>query len=250
MFTEALSLWQRTLKQGAVWSTIVWSLLFTVLLIVLLIAVGAGALASAFYHPTLGLTSSVTPAIQPGAAFGALGAIYILLILAGPFLYAGMYGLFGQAVAGEAVSWRSFWTFAVKFYGRAWGAAFLTILWSFALSLVGVVLFLIMHVAGIVIAAVCLVLSIPWFIRMTGGLFVDRLRWGESFKRMFRGPHYGGLLGGTLLGLVAYALVFGLILLLIAHGALGVVVYGILALALSVAAPVWLFSLYRAAKAA
>ena len=175
--------------------------------------------------------------------------MYLVLLAAGPFFVAGLYGLYGQAVAGEMITWRSFWSYAVRFYGRAWGFYLFLFLWMIALSIVGGLLVVALHVVGGLLAAAAFVLSLPWMIRMTGGLFVDRLTWGESFRRMFQGRHYGGLLGGLFLAAVVYVLLWVMALALIkAAGALGIILYFAIVLGLSVAGPLWGFALYRAAS--
>lgn len=247
MLAESLRLWGATIKKGAVWSTLIWSVVFLLLMVVILAAVGAGALASSIYHPTLPGAAPLA-AVQPGRALAGVGIMYLLILAAGPFLVAGMYGMFGQAVAGASVTWRSFWSFAARFYGRSWGLYFFAFLWILALSLIGGVLIASLHVIGGVITGMAFVLSLPWSLRMAGGLFVDRLTWGESFRQTFRSHHYGGLLGGLLLAVLAYAVLVGLSLLLMRAAGIGIIVYFTVVLFLSVAGPIWGFALYRAAQ--
>lgn len=249
VFSEAWQLWRRAIGQGAVWSTIIWSLIFTLLLVVLLIAVGAGSFASALYHPSVsgsGLNSPLPYSLNPHVLIRGVIVIYILLLAAGPLLYAGIYGLMGQAAAGASVTWRSFWSYALSFYGRAWGAGFFLFLWAIALSLVGGILIALLHAAGIALVVIAALLSLPWVVRMLGGLFVDRLKWSAAFRAVFRGPHYGGILGGTLLGALAAFFVGGIAAQLI-HSAVGFIIYMLVTLALGVAVPIWEFALYRAA---
>lgn len=247
MLTESLRLWGATIKKGAVWSTLIWSVVFLLLMVVILAAVGAGTLASSIYHPTLPGAAPLAAA-QPGRALAGVGIMYLLILAAGPFLVAGMYGMFGQAVAGASVTWRSFWSFAARFYGRSWGLYFYAFLWILALSLVGGVLIANLHVVGGVITGLAFILSLPWSLRMAGGLFVDRLSWGESFRQTFRSRHYGGLLGGLLLSVLAYAILVGLSLLLMRAAAAGIILYFAVLLFLSVAGPIWGFALYRSAQ--
>ncbi len=248
MLSDGLRIWRSTIKQGAVWSTVVWSLVFLLLMILVLSAAGAGTLATSFYHPSLpGTTSLAAPA--PSGALAGVGVMYLVLLAAGPFFIAGLYGLFGQAVAGEPITWRSFWSYALRFYGRAWGLYFFLFLWMMALSLIGGLLVVALHVVGGLLTAVAFILSLPWMIRMTGGLFVDRLSWGESFRRMFQGRHYGGLLGGLFLAAIIYVILFGLALVIMkGTAALGIILYFAIVLYLSVAGPLWGFALYRAAS--
>ncbi|NMP24019.1 hypothetical protein [Sulfobacillus harzensis] len=247
MLSEGLRIWRATISKGAVWSTLIWSIVFVLLLVAILAAVGAGTLASSFYHPTLPGTAPVTP-VQPGRDLAGVGVMYLVILAAGPFLLAGLYGLYGQAVAGVPVAWRSFWSFATRFYGRAWGLYFFGFLWMIALSIVAGLLVAALHVVGGVVAGVIFVLSLPWAIRMAGGLFVDRLSWGESFRQMFQSRHYGALLGGLFLAVLVYMILVGLSLLLARVSVIGIILYIVVALFLSVAVPVWGFSLYRAAS--
>ncbi len=246
MLSEGLRIWRGTIGKGAVWSTLIWSIVFVLLMVVILTAVGAGTLVSSIYHPTLPGTAPL-PTMQPGRAIAGLGVMYLVILAAGPFLLAGVYGLLGQAVAAAPVTWKSFWSFAARFYGRAWGLYLFGFLWILALSIVGGLLSIPLHLVGGILAGVAFILSLPWALRMAGGLFVDRLTWGESFRQMFQRRHYGGLLAGLFLAVLAYVAVLGLSLLLSRVSAVGFVLYFVAALFLSVAVPVWGFALYRAA---
>ncbi len=248
MLSEGLRVWSAAIKKGAVWSTLIWSIVFILLMIVILAAVGAGTLASSIYHPALPGTTPLATTVQPGRALAGVGIMYLFILAAGPFLVAGMYGIFGQAVAAVPVTWRSFWPSAARFYGRAWGLYLFAFLWILALSIVGGVLIATLHVIGGIITGLAFVLSLPWVLRMAGGLFVDRLSWGESFRQMFQSRHYGGLLGGLLLAVLAYAVLVGLSLVLIHAAAIGIILYFVVVLFLSVAGPIWGFALYRAAN--
>ncbi len=246
MLSESLRIWRGTIAKSAVWSTLIWSIVFVVLFVAILAAVGAGTLASSFYHPTLPGTVPLAPALT-GRELAGVAMMYLFGLAAGPFFMAGLYGLLGQAVAEVPVTWKSFWTFSARFYGRAWGSYLFAFLWMLALSIVGGILVAILHVIGGVIAGLLFVSSLPWALRMAGGLFVDRLSWGESFRQMFQGRSYAGLLGGLFLMLIVYAVLIGLSLLLARVSIIGIIVYFIFALFFSVAGPVWGFSLYRAA---
>ncbi len=245
MLTHALTLWGRTLRQRAVWSMLIWTVVFVLLLMVVLMVLGAGALASAFDHPSFSTPFTVAP--HPGHLLGGIAAMYLVLLAAGPFVSAGVYGLYGQAVAGVRVTWRSFWTFGAQFYGRAWGLIAFLLIWTAALSLVSTVLVGFLHVIGVLLVGLGFVLSWPLVMRMMGGLFVDRLSWSASFRAMFQKRHYGGLLGGAVLMLVAYAVLILLAVgLMHAVAVLGFLLYFAMMLFLAVAGPVWVFALYRA----
>lgn len=91
--------------------------------------------------------------------------------------------------------------------------------------------------------------SMPWILRMAGGLFVDQYTWGRSFKLSFSGRHYWAIFGSMLLSMLVYSLVLALMLLLInLLGVLGIVLYGCLYFVLGVVAPIWFFALYTATR--
>ncbi len=249
MFSDALAIWGRALRQGAVWSALIWTVLFAFVLMLVLMLMGAGTIASMFYHPSLAFSGGNPFAGTPnvGNLMGGILVMDLVALAAGPFLAAGVYGLYGQAVAETPITWRSFWTFGGEFYGRAWGVVLFSIIWIITLSVAALLFVGILHTVGIVLISAGVILSWPFVIRMIGGLFVDRRTWSDSFGRMFRGHHYGGLLGGGFLMLFAYAALMLLaVLILRAAPAIGILLYAAIALFLAVAGPVWMFSLYRA----
>ena len=250
MFATTMQYWRRAMSQSAVWSAALWTLVFTSLITGVLVAFGAGAIASAIYHPTLAFTSPPPVTSDPQRVLGAIAIMYLVILAAGPFLMAGIYGLFGQAVAGTRVTWGSFWRFGSRYYGRAWGLLFFALLWGLALSVVAGLLFLVLHTVGLVMAGLVFLLSWPFAIRMMGGLFVDTYSWGDSFRAAFTIQGYGRIWGGGLIALLAYVVLL-LVALELIHvlGTVGIIVYFLIVLFMVVAAPIWLFSVYRAAGA-
>lgn len=234
MLETAWSITIAALKRGAVWSTIIWTFALILALGLVVLLVGLQPLWYSLVHPSLG-GAATSVAVLRGALL-----VGLLALAAGPFWMAGGYGVLASAVREQAPTWDSFWTFAVQNYGRAWGLIGYGIFYVIALIVVGAILVSTLKAVGVVALVAAAVLSLPWVVRMAGGLFVARQSWGASFARSFHGPHYGGLLGGIVLGYAALALT-GLILLNLndALAMLG-------DLAASVAFPVWLFALYAA----
>ncbi len=247
MLTQAFHYWTAALRQSAIWSVALWTLVFTIILIIALFVVGAGALVTAFSHPAV---AGRFPAVQAGHMITGLFVMWLILVAAGPFLAAGIYGLLSQAVLERPITWGSFWPLGRQFYGRAWGLMGFGLLWMLALALVGGVLAGLAHGVGVVITIVLALLSWPLALRMLGGLFVDGLTWTDSFRKIWGLPGYGALWGGGLVAIIAYGLLAVIDLVLIkAMGSIGLVLYMLLSLFLVVAAPLWLLAVYRATQA-
>ncbi len=244
MIAAAISLWKTTIRRPGVWTGIVWAVLFALLWVVLVLATGQRALLTRTLHPATLATPA--PAPTAGAAVSVL-VMYVILLGVGPFWMAGMYGMYGRAIKGETVGFRTFWQMGRKFYGRGWGLLGYTMLYGIALGLVAVGLIVGLKVAGEIVLGALVLLSLPWVIRMTGRLFVDGETWGASFRGSFRGGHFWALVGGILLAVVAYAIVYALFVLLGRVSiALAAVVYILFDMGISVAGPLWAFALYHA----
>ena len=121
MFSTAARYWRQAMSQSAVWSAAVWTLVFTLLLTLVMTMLGAGTMVSALFHPTTPFTALSPTVFNPAHIMGGILAMFVLVIAAGPLLTAGIYGLFGQAVVGNPITWESFWRLGRQFYGRAWG---------------------------------------------------------------------------------------------------------------------------------
>ncbi len=247
IISAAMRYWRQAMSQSAIWSAALWTLVFTLLLTLVMTTLGAGTIASAFYHPTSPFAAPLPAVSNPGNVMGGMAAMFILILLAGPFLTAGIYGLFGQAVAGNSITWSSFWRLGGRFYGRAWSMILFLFLWGVALTIVGVLLAALLHTVGIVIAALLAIGSWPLAIRMMGGLFVNVLTWSESFRGAWTGQGYGAIWGGGLVALLAYIILVGLALVLIKPlGIVGIVLYFLVLLFMDIAVPLWVFAVYRA----
>jgi hypothetical protein len=124
-------------------------------------------------------------------------------------------------------------------YGRAWGALLYFLLYFLAAFMLFMCFFQLLHLVGI----------FAWAVRMLGGLFVDRASWGASFRQSFHGSHYGMMLAGIILTAAGYLVIGGIsVELAKLLGVVGVVLYFLIDLRLSVAPPVWLFALYHAER--
>ena len=247
MLAEAWGISRRALSRGGPWTVLVWTVVFMLLVFGSLVLVGASALLASFLHPHFGVTPSA--ASVAGPAIGGILLLYVILLAAGPFFMAGAYGVFGLAVQGQAVSWGTFWAMGKKLYGRGWGLVLYGLLYAIGLGIVAAVLMGLLHVLGTMVTGLLMVMSLPWALRMIGGLFVDQLSWGAAFAASFQGARYGGLLGSMFLSAIGYSLIWGLGLLLIhVWGPIGIVCYFGLDIALSVVGPTWFFALYVAAQ--
>ncbi|MGC8489766.1 MAG: hypothetical protein ACP5QO_16315 [Clostridia bacterium] len=254
MLGDTFDAWKRVIGQPGSWTLIVWMLGFGSVLGGLFLAFGIGAVWSALPHTPGALSSGISPQLAPSllAHLATLLAVVVLTsLLLGPFMMAGLYGTIARAVAGERVGWGTFWWAARRLYGRAWGLVLYSIMYTVALAIASAILVSVLHAAGSLVMMAALILSIPFAIRMLGGLFLDERGFGESFTRSFGGPRYGGLLGGALLGVLVMMAGLGILAVLgLALGSVIMVVYYLVSLGLVVAAPAWFLALYRVAAAA
>ncbi|PSR24307.1 MAG: hypothetical protein C7B43_19435 [Sulfobacillus benefaciens] len=246
MWASAFSLWKHAVRQPAVWSPLVW--------MGLLIGLLMGVI-SQMPHPVL------VPVMHPGTApphwivapaarlrlLWVTAGVGVLVLGIGPFITAGTCGLLAQALRGLPMTWRDFWPQAVRLYGRAWGySGFLLLMAGLWLLLSGV-LSGFLQTGSWVVAILAGVAALPGILRMAGGLFVDRLSWFQSWDALFCRAHYGGLLGGIGLTGAVFLVVYGLLGEI--PGVPGLVLSGALFGILSIAGPLWLLALYRAATA-
>jgi hypothetical protein len=245
LLSSTFAVWRNALRQSATWSGLVWSFVFGVVLAVIMIGVGWREFASSFAHSPSGLAPLI--ATLAGHALAGILLLFLIMLVVGPFVMAGQYGLYGRAVAGEAVNWSTFWRLGGRYYGRAWGFTLFTAIYGLVSYAVLTPLLVRLHTAGIVVMAVAFILTWPFLIRMMGGLFVRVMPWGKSFRATFRGAGYWALLGGNLLALLADGALVGLGLLLMhVAGGAGAIIYLLVAMFLTVAVPVWLLALYQA----
>jgi hypothetical protein len=120
-------------------------------------------------------------------------------------------------------------------------------LFGIAWAMATFILTLLIHQAGVLLAIVGTIFTVPWMIRMIGGLFVAKKSWGTSFADSFHGGAYWGLLGGVVLVSVVAALLFMVIALIIHFSAgLGIVLLMVAEIGLAVANVVWMLALYQA----
>ncbi|OLZ09082.1 hypothetical protein [Sulfobacillus thermosulfidooxidans] len=246
MLSRALTIWQQALQQAGTWTAIVWTAAFSLLLFLVLALIGAGGIFALIAHPAFMSNPNVLSYNMARFA-GSFLIIDLILLAAGPFLTAAIYGLYGQAVRGERVSWETFWIMGRRLYGRGWGFILYIILYFLALMIFAGILVMLLHRIGVIVVLLSLILSMPWVLRMAGGLFVDQLPWSQSFAASFRSAHYGSLLLGIILTGIVYIFVIGLVFFIIhSLGFVGSILMFLIDLVLSVAGPVWLLSLYVA----
>ncbi len=226
----------------AVWSTVIWTVVFYLALVVAAAALGAGPLLPMLMHP-----GRPEPLQDAGRILSGMLGMMVLFVLAGPFWMAGIYGLIGAAVTEQPVTWSSFWAQGARDYGRGWGMLLYSALFGIAWAVATFILTLLIHQAGVFLAIVGTIFIIPWMIRMIGGLFVAKKSWGTSFADSFHGGAYWGVLGGVVLVSVVAALLFMVIALIIHFSAgLGIVLLMAAEIALAVANVVWMLALYQA----
>lgn len=241
--------WRRALSQGPIWTAAVWALLWGVLYIGGLVLVGAGTMVSAMLHPGQGVLFGHA-ATATGATVMVGGLVEAIVGLgAGPFLTAGVYGILSNAVRGDEVSWSTFWTMAVKLYGRSWGIVAYFVLYVLAAAILYGVGVGFLGIIGVVIVSIAVLASLPWPIRMAGALFVDRASWAQSFRQSFHGRAYGAML----LGIFLMGIAMGVVWVVVAElgrviGAADIALFSLLELALTVVVPVWFFGLYQSEK--
>lgn len=245
MLAMAMTYWRQTVRQSALWSTVLWTFVFGLILMILMLLLGLGSIGLA----AVGLRTSTSFPASIGHLVGGLALMYLVILAAGPFYLAGVYGLVGQAVAGESVTWSSFWRLGVRFYGRGWGLIFFDFLVYLAVTLVGIGLFFAAHTVGIVVAVILFIAVLPVPLRMIGGLFVDVVPWGQSVRRALQWRGYGAIWGGSFLMLAASAILFLVVVGLFHVSAiLGGLGYIVLLLAYAPLAAAWILSVYRAAN--
>jgi hypothetical protein len=269
MLAETLQLWKRSVGQGGTWTVLVWMLASGVVLTAVFGLLAVIALQSSHlfpFHPGVNpFGSPLVPAPLPlggtapfghppffaptalRAFIGPLVAMLFVYLAVVPFMAAGIYGTLSRAIMGDPVTWGTFWTMARRLYTRAWGLIAYAICYLVALAVVTAILFAVVKGFALVLVGLGPFFSIPLWVRMMGGLFMDERRFGESFRRSFGGGHYWGILGGSVLGAVVMSIGM-LVLLGLSHlTALFGIVYFLASIALTVAAPSWFLALYRAA---
>ena len=251
MLYRAIFLGRRALKQGGTWTILVWMAALFVGLVMLTMLVAGGSLGPLLFHPGFFKPgeSAKTVARSLGSAIDGLFLVFVLALIAVPFLRAGILGLYGQVVQDQPVSWGTFWTLGKKLYGRSWGMVGYEMLYVITLALLAFLFFRLDQILGVVAAVGCGFLMLPWGLRMIGGLFVDQLTWGDSFRRSVTLRHYGPLLGGLVLGLLGYLVIFfilGLVLHFLGGFGQGILVASDVVL-MGVIGPVWGLALYAAA---
>ncbi|WP_053959843.1 hypothetical protein [Sulfobacillus thermosulfidooxidans] len=248
MLSKAIAIWQQALQQAGTWTALVWTAAFSLLLFLVLALIGAGGIFSLLIHPVY-MNNPSGLSYNMARFAGSFLIIDLILLAAGPFLTAAIYGLYGQAVRGERVSWETFWIMGRRLYGRGWGFVLYVILYFLALMMFAGIIVMLLHRIGVILVLLAFVLSMPWVLRMTGGLFVDQLTWSQSLAASFRSSHYGTLLLGIILTGIVYVLAMGLVFFVI-HilGFVGSILMFLIDLILSVVGPVWLLSLYVAAQ--
>ncbi len=250
MLNTAWSTTKRALSQGGTWTVLVWSVGFTLLLVGILAAAGATSILSEMVHPQIGSPASVPIGATVRPMLTGILALYIVLLAVGPFFIAGIYGLLGQAVSGQPVSWGTFWVLGKRLYGRAWGLYLYMLIYVVALAIVATTFIVFLHAIGVAIIILAVIASLPWMLRMAGGLFVDQYKWGHCFRSSFNRSRYLALLGTMLLTLVIYGvLAFMAGTLPRVLGIPGLILYFGIEIVMGVVGPVWLFSLYRRAEA-
>lgn len=248
MWDTAFRLWRGALAQSAVWTVLIWLVLFGALLGFVLVGLGAGAMAALILHPVpVGASPAVSRSVM-AHAMGAILGVYVIALAVGPFVTAGAYGVFSGAVTGTSITWHSFWTLGERRYGHGWGLFLFILLWILALVMMATLLGSVLHGVGVALAILAAIASGPYVVRMVGGLFVDDQTWIASFRGMFHGAGYGFLLVATVVGFAVYTLI-SLIGFTLAHalGVVGLAIESAMMLAMGVAGPLWFFSIYRAA---
>lgn len=242
ILSRAFALWRTALRSHAVWSAALWNAVFSWLFI--LITELANPQISSRLFPQADSLSEVY--IYHPHLLAVRNVLELITVLAvGPWVLSGVYGILGQVIADAQVSWQSFGRLARIFYGRLWGLFLFIWIWMLGLGVLGFMVLAILHGFGFLVVIILSILSLPGLVRMTGGLFVNRLSWTDSFADVFNRSGYTFLLIGALLGLLISTILGGIGLTLMTTLA-GLIVYDLILVVLSITLPLWFFSLYRA----
>ncbi|MCL4318855.1 MAG: hypothetical protein M1596_03035 [Firmicutes bacterium] len=241
MLSRAFSLWRVALRSQAVRSAAIWNAIFSCLFLIstdmanplmsaLLFPQADSHLELQLYHPHLLALRNFL--------------VLITAVVVGPWVFSGVYGLLGQVIVGDPIRPNAFVRMAKIFYGKVWGFFLFIWIWMLGLALVGFVVLVVLHGFGFFVVVIVGILSLPGVVRMTGGLFVNRFSWTDSFSEVFNRSGYVLLLIGTVLGLLASTMLGAIGFVLMATPA-RVAPFYLIAVVLSVALPLWLFALYR-----
>lgn len=209
MFRQIWQLWFGIWRRPTTGIALVWAVVWNLLSnLPSALTTGIGRPGHPFSWTTVThAPSTAAPAVMMS---GPALLTTLLFVLTTPFIGAGLYGVLGAAIRGEAVSWARSWSLARRLHGRSWGLLAAGMGYVMVLGLATLALYATMRSAAIGAAGVLIVGSAPWVVRMVGGLFVERVPWDVSAARIWRGGRYGAVLGALLLGVVGTALVEGL----------------------------------------
>jgi hypothetical protein len=237
MFSEMVTRTQNGLKQSAVWSVVVWSLVFNLILLAVFAIMGI--------HMAPSLTSFPTPTATAKLGGAAL-LMLLVMVLAGPYWIAATYGTLAEAANGQPITWGSFWQNGRKMYGRAWGLIGFSLLWVIGLMIIAMLFGAMLRALGILVIILWIIISLPILIRMTGGLFSRQLTWGQSFSQSFQPAGWGTLW----LAMAAYSFASIIILLLVSlilgHiPVIGSVLVLFVDVILGVVGGIWAFAAYE-----
>jgi hypothetical protein len=236
---------RRALAHGGSWTVVVWALVLGSALFLLMVGLGYSVAGAPFVsHPLNSLT--LRPETSGRLALTAVIALAYLALA--PLPIGGICGTLAQAVLGKQVAWRTFWIMAARLYSRSWGFVLYSVLFGVALTLASAILVPMLHLVAYPVLYIGVLLTIPITIRMLGGLFLDELSFGESFRRSFRGRGFGAIIMVAIVSVAAVSLPLGLLEMLVPR--VSVLPQVLLALAVGVLAPVvapsWILALYRA----
>lgn len=237
MFSEMVTRTQNGLKQSAVWSVVVWSLVFNLVLFAVFAIMGIHA----------SLTSLPTP-LAIGHLVGVSLLMLLVIVLAGPYWIAAIYGTLAEAANGQSITWGSFWQNGRKMYGRAWGLIGFSLLWAIGLMVIAMIFGAILHALAILVVILWIIISLPVLIRMTGGLFSRQLTWGQSFAQSFQSAGWGILWLAMAVYAIASIIILLLVSLILGHiPLLGSILVLFVDVILEVVGGIWAFAAYEVA---
>ncbi|CAB1129527.1 membrane protein of unknown function [Candidatus Hydrogenisulfobacillus filiaventi] len=201
---EAWIRYRNVVRNPGVWWAAAWEALGSLLVLVVMGVVGAGAI--------LGSTSAghASPHAVVAAILGALPVMLVITAMIGPVFLAGFNGALADAVRGEPVDGMTFWREARAQYGRAWAAMLGSLLLMAALGMVMVLLIATLHAVGGVLAAVLALAWIPLPLRFLALLFVRRLGFASAMRMAMSPDGLGTFWWGSLQA-VAVVLVIGML---------------------------------------
>lgn len=147
-----------------------------------------GSVFQSNFFTTVTLPRGGLPAILPALMPGVLVVLLAFVLVAIPFIAAGVYGVLARAMREEGrLSPYAFWQEGLRNWGRGYGLALMGLVVMGAAFVAASLLFLVLHLLGtlgVVIAIIGIVaiflFAVLWLYWATAHLFMARWPWGKS----------------------------------------------------------------------